>query len=453
MARKFLVSRVALAVALSSGLALGAVGAAAPAMAAKKKDKAPASNFSPEFVKVAGPIEKAMSEATAKVPPNAQPADLAPAKAAFDAAVGGNGKAALDSAAAVATTADDKMAVAQWMRNYGIISQDRALTLRGTQMQLDSGKLPAAAVGQTNYSAGITAYQMQDYAASAKYLKAAKDAGYVDSTGQLDAVLADSYKKSNNPDAALQMSKDEVAAAQAKGIAPSETSLRNVLQQTYTAKQLGPSTEYAALLGQYYPATWGTAISVVAQLANLPREQDLDLIRLKYATNSMTEKRDYYEYLDAVDPRAFPGEAVKVMNDGIAKGKLTRAEVGADLTNAQGRIAADKASLPATERDANKPGATAATVVSAGDVFLSYDEPAKAETFYAKALTMPGVDTNKVALRLGMSQALTGKYADAQTNFAKVTGPRQPVAKLWSAYAKGKASPSGTAPAAPAATN
>lgn len=447
MARKFLVSRVALAVALSSGLALGV---ASPAMAAKK-EKAPASNFSPEFVKVAGPIEKAMSEATAKVPANAQPTDLAAAKQAFDTAVGGDGKAALEGAAAAATTPDDKMATAQWMRNYGIISQDRALQYRGTTMLIDSGKLPAESVGSTNYSAGITAYQLNDYVNSAKYLKAAKDAGYVDSSGQLDLVLADAYKKSNNPEAALQMAKDDVAAAQAKGVAPSETALRSVLQQTYTAKQLAPSTEYAALLGQYYPATWGTAISVVAQLAALPRDQDLDLIRLKYATGTMTEKRDYYEYLDAVDPRAFPGEAVKVMNDGIAKGKLTKAEIGADLTNAQGRVAADKASLPSVERDANKAGATAASVVGAGDLFLSYDEPAKAETFYAKALSMPGVDANKVALRLGMSQALTGKYADAQTSLAKVTGTRAPVAKLWSAYAKGKASPAAAAPVAPAA--
>jgi hypothetical protein len=449
MARKFLVSRVALAVALSSGLVLGI---ASPAMAAKKeKVKAPTTNFSPEFVKVAGPIEKAMAEATAKVPANAQPADLAAAKQSFDAAVGGNGKAALDGAAAAATTPDDKMAVAQWLRNYGIISQDRPLQLRGTVLLLESGKLPAESVGQTNYSAGITAYQLNDYVNSAKYLKTAKDAGYVDSTGQLDLVLADAYKKSNNPDAALQMAKDDVAAAQAKGVAPSETALRSVLQQTYSAKQLAPSTEYAALLGQYYPATWGTAISVVAQLAALPRDQDLDLIRLKYATGTMTEKRDYYEYLDAVDPRAFPGEAVKVMNDGIAKGKLTKAEIGADLANAQGRVAADKASLPSVERDANKPGATGATVVGAGDLFLSYDDPAKAETLYAKALSMPGVDANKVALRLGMSQALTGKYAEAQSNFAKVTGTRVPVAKLWTAYAKGKSAPAAAAPTAPAA--
>lgn len=451
MARKFLVSRVALAVALSSGLALGV---SAPASAAKK-EKAAATNFSPEFVKAAGPIEKAMTAATAKLPAQGtQASDLAAAKQAFDAAIGGDGKAAFEAAAPAAKTADDKNALGSMMRNYGIIAQDLSIKQRGNALLLESGKLDAKALGTTNYDAGITAYQLKDYPASATYLKAAKDAGFVDSSGQLELVLADAYKRSNNPEAALQMAKDDVAAAQARGTAPSETALRNVLQQTYTAKQLAPSTEYAAMLGRYYPGSWGTAISVVRQLASLPRDQNLDLMRLMYVTGGMAEKRDYFEYIENVDPRAFPGEAVKVMNDGIAKGKLTQAEIGADKSNAEGRISGDKASLPATERDANKPGATAATVVGAGDVFLSYDQPAKAEGFYAKAISMPGVDANKVALRLGMAQALSGKYADAEANFAKVTGTRQPVAKLWSAYAKSKAAPAASAaPAAPAAAN
>ncbi|WP_232492152.1 outer membrane protein assembly factor BamD [Novosphingobium kaempferiae] len=448
MARKFLVSRVALAVALSSGLAMTV---ATPAMAAKKdKEKEAAGKFSPEFVKVAQPLQKAMNDAIAKIPGGKPtPETTAAAKQAFEAGVGSDGKAAFQSASAAATTPDDKNALGSMMRNYGIISQDLALKFQGSLMLLESGKLDAANVGMTNYDAGVTAYQLKDYANSAKYLKAAKDAGFVDSSGQLDLVLADAYKRNNNPEAALQMAKDDVAAAQAKGVAPSETALRSVLQQTYTAKQLAPSTEYAALLAQYYPGTWNTAVSVVRQLASLPRDQNLDLMRLMFLTGSMNDKRDYYEYLENVDPRAFPGEASKVMNDGISKGKLTSADVP-DKANTEGRVAADKASLPATERDANKPGATGATVVAAGDVFLSYDQPAKAETFYAKAASMPGVDASKVALRLGMTQALQGKYADAEANFAKVTGTRQPVAKLWSAYAKGKAAPA-TAAAAPAA--
>lgn len=443
MARTFLSSRIALAVALSSGLAL----AVAPPAFAAKKEKAAAANFSAEFRKAAAPIEKAMTDATKALPPKAGPAEYATAKASVDAALGGNAKAAFDAAVPTATTPDDKQALGQMMRNYGLLSQDLPFKQRGLALSLESGKVPADALGLTNYDAGITAYQNKDYAGSAKYLKAAKDAGYIDSSNQLDAVLADAYKRSNNPQAALQMVQDEIAAAKARGVAPSETALRSALQQVYTAKQLAPSTELAAMLGQYYPGTWNTSISVVRQLSSLPREQNVDLMRLMFAAGAMGDKRDYLEYLDNLDPRAYPGEALKVINDGVAKGKLTSAEIAADKEATSARVGADRASLPASERDANKPGATAATVTGAGDVFLSYDQPAKAEGFYAKALGLPGADTAKVALRLGIAQAQQGKYAEAQASFAKVTGTRQPVAKLWSAWAAGKAG-AGTAPAA-----
>lgn len=435
MARKFPVSRFAIALALSSGLA---VAVAPPALAAKK-EKAPAANFSEEFRKAAGPIEKAMTDATGKLPAGAGPADYEAAKGQIDAALGGDGKAAFEAAVPTATTPDDKNALGSMMRNYGIMAKDLAFKQKGNALILDSGKLPADKVGAVNFDAGVTAYQLKDWASAARYLKVSKDAGYQDPNNQLDMILADAYKRSGDTGAVLQLAQDDIAAAKAKGVAPAETSLRNALQQTYSAKQLGPSTEYAALLGQYYPEAWNIAISVVAQIAALPREQDLDLMRLKYLTNSMTEKRDYYTYLEDVDPRAYPGEALKIINDGLAKGKLTEAEIAADKSNTASRVGADKASLPSLESDAMKPAAKTGTVVGAGDVFLSYDQPAKAETFYAKALGMPGVEADKVALRLGIAQTLQGKYADAETNFAKVTGPRVTVAKMWSAYAKSKA--------------
>ena len=444
MARTFLVSRIALAVALSSGLSL----AVAPPALAAKKEKAPAVNFSDAFRKAAGPIQEAISGAASKLPANAGPTDLAAAKSQIDAALGGDGKAALEATLPAATTPDDKNALGSFMRNYGIIAQDAAFKQRGTLLMIESGKA-GASIGSLNYDAGVTAYQAKDYAGAATYLKAAKDAGYQDPNGQLDMVLVDAYKRSGNSAAALQMAKDEIAAAQAQGKAPAETTLRTALQETYSAKQLAPSLEYAALLGQYYPQAWDVAISVVGQLAGLPRDQDVDLMRLKYLTNAMSEKRDYFLFLEDVDPRAYPGEALKVLESGIAKGKLTAAEVTTEKAEISARVGADRASLPSTAASAMNPGASVGVVTGAGDLFLSYDDPAKAETFYAKALGMPGADANKVALRLGMAQVMQGKHAEAQANFAKVTGTRAAVAKMWDAYAKSKAPAS--APAAPSA--
>ena len=162
---------------------------------------------------------------------------------------------------------------------------------------------------------------------------------------------------------------------------------------------------------------------------------------LLFVTGGMKDKRDYYEYLENADPRAYPGEALKVMDQGLAKGLLTQAEIGADRTNAASRVAGDKASLAATERDAQKPGATAAQIMGAADVLLSYEQYAKVEALLQSALTKPGVDANKANLRLGMAQAMQGKVAEAQATLAKVTDKRSSIAKLWSAYAATKGKP------------
>ena len=58
---------------------------------------------------------------------------------------------------------------------------------------------------------------------------------------------------------------------------------------------------------------------------------------------------------------------------------------------------------------------------------------------YTIALGKSGVDTNRVLTRLGIAQIDTGDFAGAQATFAKITGPRVPIAKLWSIYAAQKA--------------
>ena len=134
-------------------------------------------------------------------------------------------------------------------------------------------------------------------------------------------------------------------------------------------------------------------------------------------TKSFLEERDYVDYIQAADPRRLPGEALKIVNEGLAAGKLNPADqfVTDAKAQASGRIAADKASLPGLEKDARAANATAATAQAAGDAYLSYDNAAQAEAMYALALGKPGVDTTRVLLRMGIAQADQGKWADAMT--------------------------------------
>jgi len=443
MARKFLISRLALAVAVS-GAVVTTAGLAVPAVA---KEKAASAKYSEGFRKVAGPLQKALGDATAGLTGNITDAQLQAAKTKFDAAVGGDGKAALTAAESSATTPDDKAALGTLLRNYGLIAQDQAMMLKGLDMSISSGALPADQIGKANFDAGVTAYQMSDYAKAATYLKASKDAGYTDPSNQIDAVLADAYRRSNNGAAALQLAQQELAKAKAAGVKPSEGAIRNALQSAYESKQVAQATDLAVQLVEDYPSAnaWTSAFQVVRAVNRLSGQEDLDVARLMARTNSLSSRNDYLAYLEDADPRRSPGETLKIIDQGVASGKLTQADVAEARSMASGRVGADRAALPSYEKDARVPSAPFATVNGAADAFLSYDQPAKAEELFKLALPKAGAEKDRVLTRLGIAQTDQGKYADAKATFEQVGGVRVPVAKLWLAYIKGK-----TAPAAPA---
>ena len=441
------VARAAPGLALATGSVVGLL-TATPALAAKAA--APAKvTFSPAFAKAAADLDAAMSasKTNAAVQAGVQavsaattPAAKAAAAAQVDTALGG-AKAKLDAARAVASTPGDKLKLGNMIANYGGLIGDSALQHEGMAMMLDSGVLADEMVGKVSWLAGVTSYQTHDYVTAARYIQAAKDKGYTDP--QLDAVLNDSYKRSNNPQAALANAQRDIAAAKAAGTRPSESSIRTALQFAYDAKQLAPSADLSAMLVQNYPESksWNTAINVVRSLSGYQYQEMLDLLRLMDRTKSFDASTDYLEYVQSVDPRRFPGEAQRILDEGIASGKLRANDPSvADLRSlATSRIAADRASLPALERDSRLPSASAATVTGAADAFLSYGDAARAEALYTIALSKPGIDRDKVLTRLAIAQTDEGKVADAQANFAKVQGNRRPIAELWAVYAAQKA--------------
>lgn len=456
-----LFSRTAVGLALSLGLASGAF-VAQPAFAAKK-ESAPKIEFSKSFAAAAADLDKALSEASKNAAIQAaqqqaraakDPQAKAAAAAQVDAALGG-GKAKLDAAAAAASTTGDKLKLGEMTRTYGVLTDDVALQHQGLVLMLDSGALKPEMTGQVQFLAGVTAYQKGDYAGAVKYLEPAKAGGYQDQQGLLDRVLADAYKRTGNTTGALTMAQRDLAAAKAAGTKPGETAIRTALQAAYDGKQAPAATDLALLLVQNYPSqsAWSNSINVVRQLASYQSQENLDLMRLMSRAGAMTNRADYLEYIQNADPRRLPGEALKVIEAGIASGKLTASDsfVTEARQIANGRLSADRASLAGLERDARAASASGATVSGAGDAFLSYGDAAKAEALYTIALGKSGIDNDRVLTRLGIAQVDQGKAAEAQATFAKVQGARKPIAQLWSAYAAQKAGGAAAAPAPAAA--
>ncbi len=428
--RSGVLSRAALAATLALGAAMGSGIIAPQAAHAAKEAKAPKLKLSKGFVAAAQPAQTAVN-----------------AVVAGDAATETAAKAAVDAAIAAVTGPDDKFTAGSLLLNLGSKAKKPEYQRQGLALMLESGVADPATLPQLHAAAGQLAYQAKDYANAERYLQAAIDAGSKDAS--LKVLLGETYISNNQVAKGMAVLKSAIQDSKAAGQMPPESWYRRGLASAYRAKAVNEAAEFGALMIKDHPTSQnvGIAATIVRELANYGGQDTLDLMRLMGRSNSYNETRDYIEYIQAADPRRLPGETLDVIAAGIASGKLRAGDVFVSdaKTQATGRLAADKASLAGYEADARKPSATETTISGAADALLSYGKAAQAEDLYKLALAKPGVDANRSLTRLGIAQFDQGKYADAQASFAKVTGPRMALAKLWGGFAASKANP----PAAP----
>ena len=453
---------------LGAALAVGIVGAAtyvaAPAIAATKPAPAPKIALSKTFQPVYGAMAKAIADA--KVRPDvvaartnvttaqtalqqARGAARTQAQANLDAALSVLGglvsaeRTQLDGLFAAATSPDDNYGAGTQAIGLGDLIKDTRMQRRGLEAMLASGKVAPADAPRLQYFLGQFAYDMRDYAAARTALQAAISAGFAEN--DIDGLLAEAYFADNQSAQGLIVLKQAIDRRNATPNKAPAGWYRRGLGVAYKAQLLDQAFAYSMGLVQAYPTTdnWAGAITVVREVGKFGPQETLDLMRLMGRTNSYAEERDYIEYIQAADARRLPGEVLKVIEVGTAAGKLRGNDqfIAEARTLATGRVAADRASLPAFERDARAPAATAATVSGAADALLSYGENAKAVELYTIALTKPGADTPRLLTRLGIAQFDQGDFAGAQATFARVTGPRQSIAQLWALHAGMKARP------------
>ena len=466
MVRATFLTRSALGMALALGVAAG--GLALPAAAKEKKPEAPkiapSKAFIPPYVAAKDGVDKAGkrqdvldAQAAVKAADNAYRSASGKkardeARAKYDASVAALGtllqpeKDLLEKAFAVATTPDDKFIAGQLSLALGQVAFDKSMQRRGLQSMVDSGKLSPADNAKFQFYIGGLSYDMREYPAARTSFQAAIAGGYTE--GGVDGLLADAYFNDNMPNEGLKVLDDAITK---RGAAAPEDWIRKGIVVSYKAKMPAQAIKFSTQLVEGYPTqeNWALALSVVRDMSTFQNQEQIDLLRLMGRTNSFSEARDYIEYIQAADPRRLPAEALKIVNMGVAAGKLQMSDpfvIDAKAISTA-RIAEDKASLVAMERDARGANATAATAMAAGDAFLSHDNAVKAEEMYKIALTRPGVDAPRVLTRLGIVQIDQGRFAEARETFAKVTGARVPIAQLWSAFAKSKLA----APAAPVA--
>ena len=168
---------------------------------------------------------------------------------------------------------------------------------------------------------------------------------------------------------------------------------------------------------------------------DLNGDESLDLFRLMKLTNSMKQTQEYIDYINAADARKMSNEVQPLLQEAISKGLLDPNDV---FVKENLQIVSDRTSKDRAEADdIAKEARTSANGISAraaGDNFLSLSQPDKAAEMYQLATQKGGVEADRLQMRTGVAFALAGNNAAARENFARVTGKRAAVAKMWLTY-------------------
>ena len=338
------------------------------------------------------------------------------------------------AANAVAKTADDRYAIAQLQLQAANAQKDNAGSLAAINAMLAANKAPPALATKLRLIGAKLKYEAKDYAGAAADLQVVTAA----SPNNADALvlLAETQNAQGQGPAAVATLQKAIAAQSASGQPVPKEWTKRAVALAYNNKL--PAAGQLALdwaKSDPSPTNWRDAIRIYSDTSNIADADMIDVYRLQRAAGALKGEADYFRYANGASTKGLPGEAKAVLDEGFASGAISKSApaFGALYPSVSGKVAADKASLPAAEKSALA-GSAARSAMVTGDAYLGYGNYAKAAELYRAAMTKSGADKDLANLRLGIALARSGDKAGATAAFTAVGGARAPIAKLWLAW-------------------
>ena len=331
-----------------------------------------------------------------------------------------------------ATAADDSFTITQVKLNIAIALKDNLAIEQSLKSLLATGRVTAEDKPKFLRNVGALAMQRKDYAgATAAFEELAR---LTPNDGDTIIALAELYFAQKQTTKAVDAISQAIDANTRAAQPVPENWYRRRLALAYDGKLAGAVQTSALALVQAYPnpVNWRDA-SVITRdsFPKLDDQIELDFMRLQAATGSLNGERDFVEYADTALGRGLPGEAKSVIEEGIRRNMLTPSKpIVVELQRtANGKVAADRASLPGLERDIK--GNPKLALVT-GDAYYGYGDYAKAASLYKQAIGGATVDQATANLRYGVALARAGDKAGASAALNAVKGgPREALAKYW----------------------
>jgi tetratricopeptide (TPR) repeat protein len=357
----------------------------------------------------------------------------------LDAAARGTDRAAQDAALAAAQpvvrSADARYAFARYQMTIALQRNDNAMLSRAVDMAIDSGVAPAEEMPAFLTSQATLAQEERNFQKAERALTRLAELrpGNVEVQAQLAQLRVDQGRVNEGLRALLAA----IAAQQAAGQPAPQNWFHYGLRHAVDSRDPAVRAHFLpfarGLLAAYpTPANWRHILVNYRERAQPDAQANLDLSRLMLAAGALGGERDYFDFASALNQGGYPAEAKAVLDEGV-RARMVDASKPAFrelLTSVNGRIPADRADLPASQRSALA-AATGTPALRTADAFLGYGRYPEALALYAAALQKGGVDANLVNTRIGIAHALAGQRSEAETAFRLVTGPRAEIAALW----------------------
>jgi len=331
-------------------------------------------------------------------------------------------------------TPDDNFYINNIKIGVAQATKDDALLREGLEQALATNLATSEqTISFTRALAGL-AIKAKDYQAGEKYY--ARLAQLQPNDTEVVTDLALIYVRNRRVPEAMTTLKQAIAATQASGKKPDEGLYGTKLKLAYDNKLTSEINPAAEDLVKAYPSgkNWEAAIDTFRFNSKMDEQGELDTYRLQRAAGGLTGQGQYLDYANVAQQRGLPAEAKAVLDEGVAKKVIDTSKPSyLDIRRIlpATKIAADRASLPSLERQANN-SPTGRLSRATADGYLSHAEYAKAAALYKQALSKGGENADLVNTRLGFALAMSGDKAGAEAAFKAVTAPpRATLAQYW----------------------
>jgi tetratricopeptide (TPR) repeat protein len=286
-------------------------------------------------------------------------------------------------------------------------------------------------------------YQLKNYDKAIQYGNQAIQLGVADD--DMRTLVGQAYYLKGDHKGTLRFMRSWVDSLEKRGGTPKEQQLELIMSSCIKLGDDECTTEALEDLVANYPKPvyWQNLMSTLFMSADNTDKQQLHIYRLASAVGVLKRPEDFTEMAQLAIEQGSPGEAQRILEDGLEKGIFTeprdKDRNSRLLASAKRQAEADKAAIPKMEKEAQAANATGDRLLGLGVAYLSYEQYDKAADTFARAIAKGNLKNPEEAqILLGIAQLKQQKKDEAVKAFRSVKkDPKLArIASLWALHAQ-----------------